>query len=259
MTLLSKYIAEHRDEYEFSDTGDMVVTIESSMLSGVSVDTYSTHTPDFTEECEIDYWADLGNWVNHPIARRKTIEIDSWDDLEFNFNMKAVLNELSEAAGQALMEEYSFINNVKVTDTYSPAAYNFATDSFTGEYYLDIDEMLEVHGDIDIEVLQNWAEKEYESRSGFISYIPEYFERNYSWALIWAYLDRLLIADGYDDLLAVGESTSGIYLNALDTDVHVSVYRKAYEAITGEVAPETVTDDESLHDALPAWQTERLF
>lgn len=259
MTLLSKYIAEHRDDYEFSDTGDMVVTIESSMLSGVSVDTYSTHTPDFTEESEIDYWSDLGNWVEHPLAHGKTIEINSWDDLKIDFNMTEVLKELSEAAGQALMEEYYFINNVKVTDTYSPAAYNFATDSFTGEYHLDIDEMLEEHGDIDIEVLQNWAENAYASRSGFMSYIPGYFERNYSWALIWAYLDRLLIADDYNDVLSVGEAATEIYLNALDTDVHESVYRKAYEAITGEDAPETVTDDESLHDALPAWQTERLF
>lgn len=258
MTLLSNYIAQNRDEYEFSDTGDMVVTIESTILSGVSVDTYGTHTPDFAEESVIEYWTYLANWVYHPMAGGKTIDID-WDDIDFNFDFKAVIAGLAEAAGDSLMEEYSFINNVEVTNTFSPVTYISATDSFTGDYHLDIDEMLEVHGDIDIEVLQAWVEKEYGTRSGFRAYIPGYFRDQYSWALIWAYLDRLLISDGYDDMLSVGEAASEVYYNAMDTTVSDSVYRKAYEAITGEDAPETVTDDESLHDALPAWQTERLF
>lgn len=258
---ISEYIAANRDDYDSDDQGNLTIAIGSNMLTNVTVDTYSTFTGDSWQESEIDYFSeDIGNWLDHTMAHGKSVDFD-WDDIDFTYSFQGILSDLADSMATAVIENVYGITDYNITSTYSPAAYNFATDSFDADWTIDIAEMIEEYGDKDIADIEARAQDEYGSRSGFISYIPDYFENQYSWAILWAYIDQIL-SDNFDGLfMEVFEHEHEIYTNHVAIAFTESAYRKAYEAITGQPAPDTVTDEDSLMDALPVdyKQDEVLF
>ena len=258
---ISEYIAANRDDYDSDDQGNLTIAIGSNMLTNVTIDTYSTFTGDSWQESEIDHFSsDIGNWFDHTLAHGKSVDLE-WDDINFKYNFQGILSALADSMATSVIENVYGITDYRVTSTYSPAAYNFATDSFNADWTIDIDEMIEEYGDKDIADIEARALEEYGSRSGFISYIPDYFELQYSWAILWAFIDQIL-SDNFDGLfMEVFDDEHEIYMNNVDIEFTESAYRKAYEAITGQPAPDTVTDEDSLTDALPVdyRQDEVLF
>lgn len=266
---ISEYIAQNRDEYDTDEANGLILFgVGSNMLSGVTIDTYSTFTGDSWQESEVDYISQIGEWVDHTMALGKTINAD-WEDIDFNYefnpvpakNIKGIIPELADSMATAVINNVYGITDYKITNTFSPAAYNFATDSFDADWLIDIDEMVEEYGDMDIADIEARAQKEYGSFSGFISYIPDHFENKYSWAILWAYIDQIL-QDNFEDLwMEVFDDEHTIFYDNVEIVLNPPLYRKAYEAITGETAPESVTDEDSLMAALPAdyRQDERLF
>lgn len=259
---ISEYIAQNRDEYDTDEANGLILFgVGSNMLTNVTVDTYSTFTGDSWQESEIQHFSEeLGDWVNHTMAQGKTVDIE-WGDIDFKYNFQGILDGLSEAMANAVINNVYGINDYKITSTYSPAAYNFATDSFDADWLIDIDEMVEEYGDMDIADIEARAQDEYGSRSGFISYIPDHFENNYSWAILWAYIDQIL-QDNFDGLfMEVFDSEHEIYMDNVEVTFTESAYQKAFEAIMGTEAPDTVTDEDTLLEALPVdyKQEEVLF
>lgn len=259
---ISEYIAEHSDDYDYDEaTGDLIIGIGSSMLSGVTVDTYSTFTSDNFEENEINYFSEnVGDWFDHTMARGKVIDL-YWDDFEFHYDHKGILQGLSEAMAQVVMETVYFINDAKITSTFSPGTYNFATDSFEADWHIDIEEMISEIGDMDIEDIEKRARYDYASRSGFISYIPDHFDRRYSWTILWAYIDQYF-ADNYEDMwMGVFDHDYEIFSENIEMVMLPGAFRKVYEAIMEREAPETIVDEDTLTSALPTdyRQDERLF
>ena len=265
---ISEYIATHRDEYDYDEHDNLIIGIGSNMLSGVTIDTYSTFTGDSWEESETEYISQIGEWIDHTMARGKAIDID-WDDIDFNYNFKPVpeknmngiLADLADSMAQKVIENVYGIDDYKVTSTFSPSAYNFATDSFDADWLIDIAEMTEEYGDPDIADIEDRARVEYASGSGFISYIPSHFEDKFSWAILWAYIDQIL-QDNFDGLfMEVFDDEHEIFMDNVEITLNATLYRKAFTAITGDAAPESITDEATMMDALPAdpRQDERLF
>lgn len=258
---ISEYIAANRDDYGSDDQGNLTIAIGSNMLTNVTVDTYSTFTGDSWQESEVDHFSsDIGNWFDHTLAHGKSVDFD-WEDIDFKYNFQGILSELADSMATSVIENVYGITDYKIISTYSPGAYNFATDSFNADWTIDIEEMIEEYGDKDIADIEARAQEEYGSRSGFISYIPDYFEIQYPWAILWAFIDQIL-SDNFDGLfMEVFDDEHEIYMNNVDIEFTESAYRKAYEAITGQPTPDTVTDEDSLTDALPVdyKQDEVLF
>lgn len=266
---ISEYIAQNRNQYVTDEANGLILfSVGSNMLSGVTIDTYSTFTGDSWQESEVDYISQIGEWIDHTQALGKTIDVD-YEDVDFNYNfspvpaknIKGIIPELADSMATAVINNVYGILDYKITSTFSPAAYNFATDSFDADWLIDIEEMVEEYGDMDIADIETRARKEYASASGFISYIPDYFETKYSWAILWAYIDQIL-QDNFDGLfMEVFDDEHTIFMDNVEIVLNAPLYRKAYEAITGESAPESITDEDSLMTALPPdyRQDERLF
>ena len=260
---LSEYIDNNRDDFDWDDEGRLKVTIDSSMLSGVTVDTYSTFTGDSFTDQTIEYFSE-NLVVDYPINSEMDFAPNvTSDDIDFKFDFEKILKELAETAAEGFAEHCAFVENFDILSTFSPRAYNFSTDSFNATWTIDIDMLSREMSDAgivdDIDIAQQWALTEYESCSGFISYIPDYFEDNRGWALVWAYLDRYLRFTGYDGVLHVSDEEYTAYDAGCTVTPLPSLYAKHYQALTGVDAPESVTDEESLLAALPPVQDERLF
>ena len=235
---------------ERDDEGRLRIHLDSSMLPGVNVDTYQCFTGDSWEESEMDYISEnLGDLVGHPAAGRADVALD-WDDFDWKYDHQAILWALSEAAAEDLINAGGIdfdqiITDAEATSVYSPAAYNFATDSFAGWLTLDTEVLAEALEDIDTEALEAWAQKRYASCDGFISHIPRYFRDEPQWALVWAAVAKVLTDAEYDGLMATAEAEHEAYGNNVEVTLNHRGAEKIWEAITGEEVP----DDLDLHDA----------
>ena len=190
---------------ERDSEGQLRIHLDSSMLPGVNVDTYQSFNGDSWEESELDYYSTEGipEWlVGHPAAQRAVVELE-WDDFDRTYDHRAILWALSEAAADGLVHDGGInfdqvIVDVEVTSVYSPAAYNFATDSFAGWLTLDTEALAESLDDIDTAELATWARRRWASRDGFLSHIPGYFDNEPQWAMVWAAVARVLVDADYD-------------------------------------------------------------
>lgn len=238
---------------ERDDEGRLRIHLDSSMLPGVTVDTYQTFTGDSWVDSEIDWLVGsaegMGSIVDHPAAGRAEVELD-WDDFDWTYDHQAILWALSEAAATGLVHDGGIcydqiIVDAEVTSVYSPAAYNFATDSFAGWLTLDTEVLAEALEDMGTEELEAWARERYASCDGFISHIPRYFRDEPQWALVWAAVAKVLADAEYDGLMATAEAEHEAYSEHTRVELNARGAEKIWEAITGEDVP----DDLDLHDA----------
>ena len=233
------------------ESGALTLTADSSMLPGVNVDTYQCFNGDSWEESDLDYMG--GNLreclVSHPAADRADVTLE-WDDFDRDYDHRQILWDLSEAAAEGLVTDGGLhygqvITGAEVLSVYSPAAYNFATDSFNATLTLDTEMLAEVLDDIDTEDLEAWAQDRWQSQSGFISHIPRYFRDEPQWAMVWAAVARVLVDADYDGTMATTEAEWEAYGEHTTTTLNHRGAAKIWEAITGEEVP----DDLDLHDA----------
>lgn len=232
--------------------GQLRIHLDSSMLPGVNVDTYQSFNGDSWEESELSYYSEEGipSWlIDHPAAQRACVDFE-WDDFDRTYDHHAILWALSEAAADGLVHDGDIdfdqvIVDVEVTSVYSPATYNFATDSFAGWLTLDTEALSESLGDIDTAGLAAWAKDRWASRDGFHSHIPGYFDDEPQWAVVWAAVARVLVDADYDGTMATAEAEWEAYGEHTTTTLNHRGAAKIWEAITGEEVP----DDLDLHDA----------
>ena len=238
---------------ERDEDGNLTITVDSSMLPGVNVDTYQCFTGDSWEESEIDWLVGsaegMGSIVDHPAAGRAEVELD-WDDFDWNYDHHAILWSLSEAAAEDLINAGGIhfdqiITGAEVNSVWSPAAYNFATDSFTVTLTLDTEALAEALGDVDAYEVEEWARERWASRDGFISNIPRYFDEDTPWATVWASVAKVLVEADYDGTMATAEAEWEAYASNTTTTLNHRGAEKIWEAVTGEEVP----DDLDLHDA----------
>lgn len=256
----SEFVKNNSTDIEFNEDGNVLIDIDSSMLSGVTVDTYSTFTGESWQDDVIDYVSQFPEWLDYPVSDfTATFDIE-WEDIEFTYDFRKLIQLLSEAAADSLVNHFDFISGYEIKGVFSPAAYNFATDSFNATWEIDPHEIDMLLGDsFDPQDIEDWARDEYQSRSGFSSNIPRYFDTEYAWAVIWATIQKILIDEDYDGLWDTLEFEHESYEESTQWEITESGYRKVYTAITGDEAPETITDENSLMEALPAYQSEVLF
>lgn len=234
------------------DDGNLTITLDSSMLPGVNVDTYQCFNGDRWEESELAYFSEEGvpSWlVDHPAAQRAH-PILEWDDFDWNYDHRAILRALSEAAADDLVHDGGLgipqiIDNVEVHSVYSPAAYNFATDSFTATLTLDTEVLAEVLEGVSTEDLEAWARDRWASCDGFISHIPRYFDTEHQWATVWAAVARVLADAEYDGTMAVAEAEWEAYSEHTEVTLNHRGAARIWEAVTGTEVP----DELDLHDA----------
>lgn len=235
---------------ERDDEGRLRIHLDSSMLPGVTVDTYQTFNGDSWTESEVDYISEnLGDLVGHPAAGRADVALD-WDDFDWKYDHQAILWELSETAAYGLVHDggidfAQIITEAEVTSVYSPAAYNFATDSFAGWLTLDTEVLAEALGDMETYDVEEWARARWASRDGFMSHIPRYFDHEPQWATVWAAVAKVLVDAEYDGLMATAEAEHEAYCHNVEVTLNHRGAEKIWEAITGEEVP----DDLDLHDA----------
>ena len=236
---------------ERDSEGQLRIHLDSSMLPGVNVDTYQCFNGDSWEESDLDYMSDNLRecLVSHPAADRADVELE-WDDFDRTYDHHAILWALSEAAADGLVHDGGInfdqvIVDVEVTSVYSPATYNFATDSFAGWLTLDTEALSESLGDIDTAGLAAWAKDRWASRDGFHSYIPGYFDDEPQWAMVWAAVARVLVDADYDGTLATAEAEWEAYMDNTTITLNHRGAERIWKAITGEEVP----DDLDLHDA----------
>lgn len=235
---------------EVTDEGELRIHLDSEMLPGVTVDTYQTFSGDSWTESELDYIATEGvpEWlVSHPAARRAKVSPE-WGDFDWDYDNRAILHGLSEAAADDLVNAGGcdfpqIITGAEVAGVWSPRTYNFATDSFTVWLTLDTDELVAATDDVDTEALEGWARDVWCSRDGFHSRIPRYFEDEPEWATVWASIAWVLIDSEYDGLMAVAEAEHEVYAEHVTMTPRPEFYTKVWEATTGRDLP-TDEDDE---------------
>lgn len=236
---------------ERDEDGALKITVDSSMLPGVNVDTYQCFNGDSWEENDLDYMG--GNLreclVSHPAADRADVTFE-WDDFDRDYDHHQILWDLSEAAAEGLVTDGGLhfgqvITGAEVLSVYSPAAYNFATDSFNATLTLDTEMLAEVLDDIDTEDLEAWAQDRWQSRSGFISHIPRYFDTEPQWAMVWAAVARVLVDADYDGTMATAEAEWEAYMN----NTTITLNHRGAERIWGAITGEEVPDDLDIHDA----------
>ena len=236
---------------ERDSEGQLRIHLDSSMLPGVNVDTYQCFNGDSWEESELEYVSENLRecLVSHPAADRADVAFE-WDDFDRTYDHHAILWALSEAAADGLVHDGGInfdqiIVDVEVTSVYSPAAYNFATDSFAGWLTLDTEALSESLGDIDTAGLAAWAKDRWASRDGFHSHIPGYFDNEPQWAMVWAAVARVLVDADYDGTMATAEAEWEAYGEHTTTTLNHRGAERIWKAITGEEVP----DDLDLHDA----------
>ena len=236
---------------ERDDEGRLRIHLDSSMLPGVNVDTYQCFTGDSWEESEMDYMSENLRecLVRHPAAARADVAFE-WDDFDWNYDHHATLWALSEAAAEDLINAGGIhfdqiIVDAEVTSVYSPAAYNFATDSFAGWLTLDTEVLAEALGDMETYDVEEWARARWASRDGFMSHVPRYFDDEPQWATVWAAVAKVLVDSDYDGTMATAEAEWEAYSEHTEVTLNHRGAGKIWEAVTGEEVP----DDLDIHDA----------
>lgn len=253
------------------EDGNLTITVDSSMLPGVNVDTYQCFSGDSWVENELDYLSTEGipEWLaGHPAAQRAVVSLD-YDDFDWSYDHRAILWALSEAAAEDLIHAGGInfdhiITDAEVGSVWSPAAYNFATDSFTVTLTLDTEALAEALGGMEAYEVEEWARDRWASRDGFMSNIPRYFDDDTPWATVWAAVAKVLVDAEYDGTMATAEAEHEAYTNNTDITLNHRGTEKIWEAVTGEDVPDhlDIHDAESLtealHDRLPV-QEEALI
>ena len=182
------------------DGDKLTISIWSSTLPVVHIDTYSTFTGDSSYEMELEYLIEEDN-----------ADPDSFDT---TWDMPAIRRELAESSIQYVLEtvDREIIHNVELTDTYAPKEYNFKTDAYDAKYTVSASKLQAWAESVKFDV-DAYVREFHESYDGFISFVPNALERDreaMTWFLtIAAYLRETL--DGGDHDEYVYDSVDEIY------------------------------------------------
>ena len=138
------------------------VELNSSFLPFINVCTYSTF-----DMYEMWYYMyeEMPRWI----------EEKECDNSKF---LKDICEYTLEELEDACLNDLSFYidSDVSTLNTHSPKFYNFSTDSFTVDVNIDVAKLSEfVKGVVksDLEICEDFIEYNWETRSGFLSFMPQ--------------------------------------------------------------------------------------
>lgn len=194
-------------EYFTNDEGDRMVkmSIGSNMLPKITIDTYSTFTGDSWEESELDHLTDT--YGDRSYNGECGYEGLDWDHYNFTYNHSREVEILAQWCVDAMNGMVYFDTPYEVgavTSTYSPSAYNFATDSFTADYTLNMSKLIhwarsreEWAGMMLEDAIDEYLRERYTSCDGFISYVTPALDGEYHgdrlatlvWGLFHAWME----------------------------------------------------------------------
>lgn len=182
------------------DGDKLTISIWSSTLPHVHIDTYSTFTGDSNYESEVEY-----------LIEEEHADPDS---IEATWDHESIRRELAEASIQYVLEtvDREIIQNVELAATDSPREYNFKTDAYDAKFTVSASKLKEWAESVQFDV-DAYVHEFHESYSGFISFVPNALERDreaMTWYLtICAYLRETLDPSDHDSY--VWESEGEIY------------------------------------------------
>jgi hypothetical protein len=164
-------------------------TLDSNMLTVLNVDTYQTFNGDSWLEYEIE-----GLVENYP-----ALDGLEYDDLSIEWHWGDIIRGLGEVNVEALQSALPeiFIEIPDVGATWSPKAYNFATDSFRARYTVDWTAFEEAFTEkfgmgILSEEFEDVVRERWRSYDGFHSHVPHNLDTDREATLNWAALNHYL-------------------------------------------------------------------
>lgn len=194
-------------EYFTNDDGDRMVkmSIGSNMLPRITVDTYTTFTGDSWQEMELEHLTDTYGDRAHNGERG--YEGLDWQHYDWTYDHSRELELLAESCVDAMNNMVYFDTPYEVgavTSTYSPSAYNFATDSFEADYTLNMSKLMhwarsrEEWAGMSLEdAVDSYLRERYTSCDGFISHVTPALDGDYRgdrlatlvWGLFHAWME----------------------------------------------------------------------
>ena len=148
-----------------TSTADGTVTVKvipsNWRVVNLSPDTYQCFNGDSWECREIEYWSE-----------ETGRELD-WNDFDWEYDHAGIVRALAEEgvdiiAGLLKDAGLESVDNVSITNSWSPREYNFTSDGFEMELTFDPTELRDLTPDFDVD---DWAHEHYSSRDGFLSFV----------------------------------------------------------------------------------------
>lgn len=212
------------------------ISLESNTLPYVSVDTYQSFNGDSWAEQEYEW-----------LQEEQGIE-DAWRYVTFDYNHSKILEDLSEASIAGILDavDPNIIESIEYRSNWSPAAYNFQSDSYTAEYVVNWTLLKQWYKESGRD-REEWMRERWSSYDGFHSYMyPGYWE-NPEWrpgmkvyATIAMYLEEVLEPEHL--FMSVAEAEWEAYSNNTEISIHEDDYVTLLAQFLGADAPETLRE-----------------
>lgn len=258
-------------EYFTNDDGDRMVkmAIGSNMLPKITVDTYQTFTGDYWEESEIDYLEQgESSWGSY--RGRKAYEGLDWRDYNWSYNHSRELGLLAESCVIAMNEQIWFDTPYEVGEvlsTYSPVAYNFATDSFEAEYTLNMTRLIhwarhreEWAGTRLEDAVEGYLRERYTSCDGFISHVtpalndPDEHLATLVWGIFHAWMEFEFDYDSWLCNMAEGEHE--MYMETRELKLTDEGWEKFKDVVAWNEDTHLLPDDADIREEYDALRAE---
>lgn len=221
-----------------NDDGETIVKIdlESSTIPYVTVDTYQTFNGDSWAESEYDW-----------LQQEQGIE-DAWRYVDTDYNTGKILEELSEASISGIVDQLydSPIEGIEYVSHWSPAYYNFQTDTYTATYtvnWTQLKRWIKEEG----HDLEAWVQEHWSSYDGFHSHIypgywndPEHAKAMRVWAAVAIWVEHNIDRDAL--FMHVAEQEWEIYSNNTTLSIKEDDYATLLAKFLGEDAPAEVQE-----------------
>lgn len=236
--MISEYIANNRSDYDWDESGNLVVDIPTGWLRAVYEPAWDMDGYGWQDLIYLDM-ADTANWQAE--APGGTV-LDNVS-LEFDTDWQAVRADYMTVCDDHMMRTVPSILSVERVET----------DCESSRLVIDVAGMTGHGADIDVDELREWAllPENYGHSSGFHSFVPARFDSEPSLMNVWAFLVKTLDDEGFDAWDQVIENEFDTMLDHTEVTVGVDSLREAYCEIMGEdEAPDSIVDMTTLEEAM---------
>lgn len=217
------------------------IDLESSTLPFISIDTYQTFNGESWLEQQYE-----------SIAEETGLELD-WSNTDVKYNFPGILQGLAEASIEGIINQLydSPIESIEFVSSWSPAAYNFQTDTYTATYTVNwtkLQKWLKQSG----KNREEWFIERWRSYDGFHSFMypgywedPQYKQAMLVYATIAMWMEENIDRD--EVFMTVAEAEWEVYYE----NAEVYIPESKYEELMARHIAETLGQDFDEVDGLP--------